>query len=165
MMPSRNPRNLQWKESALNGDGFSDYRFQETQGHVFYSIFGEPLPPWKANPLGDNQNAWTNALEFAIAKTGAKGKASEEAVLETITYYLNRSHGVTRQSKRRFARENAPGGVFSGKRVYLAGSFGSRRASKETRNAVWTGSGGSFQTRKRRGGARGQAFRGSSSPE
>ena len=101
MMPSRNPRNLQWKESALNGDGFSDYRFQETQGHVFYSIFGEPIPPWKANPLDvpgnpetDQRNAWTNALEFAIAKTGAKGKASEEATLAVITQSLFSDHGL-----------------------------------------------------------------------
>lgn len=94
MMPSRNPRNLQWKESALNGDGFSDYRFQETQGHVFYSIFGEPLPPWKANPLGDNQNAWTNALEFAIVKTNAKGASTETNALAMVTQYLFSGHGL-----------------------------------------------------------------------
>ncbi len=106
--------NLKWKTSALNGDGFSDYRFQETQGHVFYSIFGEPLPPWKANPLGDNQNAWTNALEFAIAKTGAKGKASEAAALAAIVPYLHSGHGLVYDSYHAYPNfaQNEHGGKF-----------------------------------------------------
>ena len=41
--------------------------------------------------------------------------------------------GVTRQSKRRFARANAAGGVCSGKGVYLAGSFGAAVAPMGTK--------------------------------
>lgn len=77
--------NLKWKTSALDGDGFSDHRFQETQNHVFYAIFGEPLPPWKSNPDVDPQNAWTNALEFAIAKTVTNLVELAEIVCDTLS--------------------------------------------------------------------------------
>lgn len=76
---------LQWKTSALDGDGFSDHRFQETQNHVFYAIFGEPLPPWKSNPDVDPQNAWTNALDFAIAKTVTNLVELAEIVCDTLS--------------------------------------------------------------------------------
>ena len=91
---NRTQYNLQWKASALNNDAFSGHRFQWSLDHVLYAIFGEPLLPWKSNPYGDDQNAWTNALEFAIAKTGAKGKATETNALAAITQHLFSGHGL-----------------------------------------------------------------------
>ena len=61
--------------------------------HVLYAIFGEPLSPW-TNEWNHVQNAWTNALEFAIAKTGAKGKATETNALAAITQHLFSGHGL-----------------------------------------------------------------------
>ena len=91
---NRTQYNLKWNTSALNNDAFSDHRFQQSFNHVLYAIFGEPLLPWKSNPYGDDQNAWTNALEFAIAKTGAKGKATKAAALAEITQYLHSDYGL-----------------------------------------------------------------------
>ena len=92
---NRTQYNLQWKASALNNDAFSGHRFQWSLDHVLYAIFGEPLLPWKSNPYGDDQNAWTNALEFAIAKTGANGKATETNALAAITQHLFSGHGLS----------------------------------------------------------------------
>ena len=54
---------------------------------------GEPKPPWD-NKYGEMENAWTNALEFAIVKAGAQGKSTDKDALAAITKYLHSGHGL-----------------------------------------------------------------------
>ena len=54
---------------------------------------GEPKPPWD-NKYGEKENAWTNALEFAIVKAGAQGKSTDKDALAAITKYLHSGHGL-----------------------------------------------------------------------
>ena len=66
--------------------------------------------------------------------------------------------GVTRQSKRRFVRVNASGGVYSDKRVYLAGSFGGRRCVNWHEKPCWRASAAPGSAFKEQGAARGGRF-------
>ena len=47
------------------------------------------------NEYGEKENAWTNALEFAIVKAGAQGKSTDKDALAAITKYLHSGHGLT----------------------------------------------------------------------
>ena len=85
---------LDWMAIGLEGDSFPAERVVKTHNHVLYTIFREPLSPWKASPLGDNQNAWASALDFALVTAGAAGKATETNALAAITQYLHSGHGM-----------------------------------------------------------------------
>ena len=54
----------------------------------------EPLAPWKRVPLGDSQNAWTSALEFALVTAGAGDSDNETNSLAAITQHLFSGHGL-----------------------------------------------------------------------
>ena len=58
------------------------------------SLTHESLAPWKRVPLGDAQNAWTNALEFALVTAGAGDSNSETNSLAAITQHLFSGHGL-----------------------------------------------------------------------
>jgi hypothetical protein len=85
---------LDWMATGLEGDSFPAERVVKTHNHVLYTIFREPLSPWKKTPFGDDQNAWTNALEFALVTAGAAGSDSETNALAAITQHLFSGHGL-----------------------------------------------------------------------
>ena len=74
---------------------------------------GEPKPPWD-NKYGEKENAWTNALEFAIVKAGAQGKSTDKDALAAITKYLHSGHGLVYDTVKGAPRYRDPTtGVFS----------------------------------------------------
>lgn len=79
----------------MNDTAGSSCKMNETGPHTVYTIFSEPKPPWN-NTYGNRnqQNAWTNALEFAIVKAGAQGASDDKAALSAITQYLHGGHGM-----------------------------------------------------------------------
>ncbi len=83
---------LNWSADSVNGQ--SGCKMNDSGPHLVYTILGEPKPPW-ANDYGNQKNAWTNALEFAIVKAGAQGKNTDKAALAAITTYLHSGHGLT----------------------------------------------------------------------
>ena len=85
---------LDWMATELEGDAFPAEGFVKTRNHVLYTIFHEPLAPWKSVPHGDSQNAWTSALDFALVTAGAGNLAGETNALAAITQYLFSGHGL-----------------------------------------------------------------------
>ena len=85
---------LSWTASKINGGGGVPCVMNATGPHVVYTVLGEPRPPWK-NAYGERENAWTNALEFAIVKAGAFGKSTDKDALAAVTAYLHSGHGLT----------------------------------------------------------------------
>ena len=84
---------LDWMCSALDGEIFPDEGFDRTTNLVAHTIFREPLSPW-TNEWTNVQNAWTNALEFALVTAGADGSNSETNALAAITQHLFSGHGL-----------------------------------------------------------------------
>ena len=84
---------LVWMCDSLDADTFPEEGFAETTNLVAYTIFREPLSPW-TNEWTNVQNAWTNALEFALATAGAGGSDSETNALAAITRHLFSGHGL-----------------------------------------------------------------------
>ena len=82
---------LDWMSTGLEGDSFPAERVVKTHNHVLYTIFREPLSPW-TNEWTNAQNAWTNALEFALVTAGADGSNSETNALAAITQHLFSGH-------------------------------------------------------------------------
>ena len=82
---------LSWTADSANGQ--SGCKMNDSGPHLVYTILGEPKPPWK-NAHGEHENAWTNALEFAIVKAGAQGKSTDKDALAAITKYLHSGHGL-----------------------------------------------------------------------
>jgi len=85
---------LSWTASKINGGSDFPCGMNATGPHVVYTVLGEPRPPWK-NAYGELENAWTNALEFAIVKAGAAGKNKDKDALAAVTTYLHSGHGLT----------------------------------------------------------------------
>ena len=84
---------LSWTATKINGGSDIQYGMNDSGPHLVYTILNEPRPPWK-NVYGEKENAWTNALEFAIVKAGAQGKATDKDALAAITTYLHSGHGL-----------------------------------------------------------------------
>ena len=82
---------LSWTADSVNGQSGCD--MNNSGPHLVYTILGEPKPPWD-NKYGEKENAWTNALEFAIVKAGAQGKSTDKDALAAITKYLHSGHGL-----------------------------------------------------------------------
>ena len=82
-----------WKSQKINNLSVTETAFTNTT-HTIYNILKEPETPWN-NTFGSQQNAWTNALDFAIAKAGANNKTTAEDALSAITSYLHTGHGLT----------------------------------------------------------------------
>lgn len=82
---------LDWSADSVNGQSGCD--MNDSGPHLVYTILGEPRQPW-ANDYGNQENAWTNALEFAIVKAGAQGKDTDRDALAAITTYLHGGHGL-----------------------------------------------------------------------
>ena len=82
---------LNWSADSINEQSSCD--MNNSGPHLVYTILGEPKPPWK-NKYGEKENAWTNALEFAIVKAGAHGKSTDKDALAAITKYLHSGHGL-----------------------------------------------------------------------
>ena len=82
---------LSWTADSVNGQ--SGCKMNDSGPHLVYTILGEPKLPWK-NIYGEDENAWTNALEFAIVKAGAQGKSTDKDALAAITKYLHSGHGL-----------------------------------------------------------------------
>ena len=82
---------LTWSADSINGQ--SGCTMNKSGPHLVYTILGEPKPPWK-NTYDNQENAWTNALEFAIVKAGAQGKNTDRDALAAITTYLHSGHGL-----------------------------------------------------------------------
>ncbi|MCL2103488.1 MAG: hypothetical protein FWH21_00300 [Kiritimatiellaeota bacterium] len=88
-----------WQATAANGTTVATNTFAHTGPHTAYVIFNEPQAPW-TNVVGAVNNAWTNALEFVIDKTGANGKATAHDALSAITSYLHSGHGMSYDTNR-----------------------------------------------------------------
>ena len=76
---------LVWKASRINDDTkAAEVSITNSGPHKVYVILGNPVEPW-SNAGGDdnNQNAWTNALEFVLSKV--EGKDSVQSSLAEIT--------------------------------------------------------------------------------
>lgn len=85
----------QWRAGMFNGAQINrQTNIYKTGPHKAYIILDEPKPPWK-NKYGEKENAWTNALEFAIVKAGAQGKSTDKDALAAITKYLHGSFGLS----------------------------------------------------------------------
>ena len=82
---------LDWSADSINEQSGCD--MNNSGPHLVYTILGEPKPPWD-NKYGEHENAWTNALEFAIVKAGAQGKSTDKDALAAITKYLHSGHGL-----------------------------------------------------------------------
>lgn len=82
---------LDWSADSINEQSGCD--MNNSGPHLVYTILGEPKPPWD-NKYGEKENAWTNALEFAIVKAGAQGKSTDKDALAAITKYLHSGHGL-----------------------------------------------------------------------
>lgn len=83
----------QWLVEDVNGSGSDRHVMGKTGPHRTYVILGEPKLPW-LNQRGSNQCPWTNALEFAIVRSGANGQGTESGALSAITTYLHSGHGL-----------------------------------------------------------------------
>ncbi|MBO4448851.1 MAG: hypothetical protein J5807_05135 [Kiritimatiellae bacterium] len=97
----RSEGTLSWSADKVNGQ--SGCTMNASGPHLVYTILGEPKPPWKS-AYGEQENAWTNALEFAIVKAGAGGKSTDKDALSAVTTYLHSGHGLTYDTKRGRAR-------------------------------------------------------------
>ena len=75
---------LTWKAVVSNETEIVTNTLGKTDGHVFYTIFGEPEPPWVNNTI-TNQNAWASALEIVCSNGWANGTSSFSEATETIT--------------------------------------------------------------------------------
>ena len=103
---------LEWSATDVNGTK-SGCGMNSTGPHIVYTILGEPKLPWK-NTYGEKENAWTNALEFAIVKAGAQGKNTDKDALAAITTYLHSGHGLVYDTEAGAPRYlNPSSGVFS----------------------------------------------------
>ena len=109
---------LDWMCSSLDGESFPDEGFDRTTNHVAYTVFREPLSPW-TNVWNHPQNAWTNALEFALKTAGAGGSDSETNALMAITRHLFSGHGLVYDTTNgqaayvRYSRRMASFGILS----------------------------------------------------
>lgn len=83
---------LKWSATKING-GTSSCEMNDSGPHIVYTIFNEPKPPWN-NAYGSEQNAWTNALEFAIIKANSAGKTTDKDAFAALTTYLHSGHGL-----------------------------------------------------------------------
>ena len=95
---------LGWQASEINGGIDVPCEMNASGPHIVYTILGEPKSPWK-NVYGEKENAWTNALEFAIVKAAAAGKSTDKDALAAITTYLHSGHGLrydTEKGRSRF---------------------------------------------------------------
>ena len=107
---------LDWMCSSLDGESFPDEGFDRTTNHVAYTVFREPLSPW-TNEWTSAQNAWTNALEFALKTAGAGGSDSETNALAAITQHLFSGHGLS------YATEDGLPTYIHGPDFFLSGYF------------------------------------------
>lgn len=121
---------LDWMSTELEGDSFPEERIVKTYNHVLYTIFHEPRTPWKRIPLGDSQNAWTNALEFALVTAGAGDSDNETNSLAAITQLLFSGHGLVYATK-----DGIPTYLF-GSDFYLSGYLAKTGNPKNSRSPV-----------------------------
>ena len=55
--------------------------------HRFYIVLDEPQEPWKQSPFPDNQNPWTEALDYASA--WADGEGTFDGITSRVTEHVN----------------------------------------------------------------------------
>lgn len=69
------------------------WRDMQTTNHRIYIILEAPTLPWKQQPFPDNQNPWTDALDFACA--WAAGQTTAVGAATGVTSQVNGSLGLT----------------------------------------------------------------------
>jgi hypothetical protein len=114
---------LSWTADSVNGQ--SGCKMNDSGPHLVYTILGEPRPPWK-NKYDEKENAWTNALEFAIVKAGAQGKSTDKDALAAITKYLHSGHGLVYDT------------VLGSSRYWINNSFSATAYISVTKSASFT---------------------------
>lgn len=78
---------LTWKAVVSNETEIVTNVLGKTDGHVFYTILGEPVEPWNDDTI-TNQNVWASALDFLV-ETNVCGKATFKTnALARLTNYL-----------------------------------------------------------------------------
>ena len=93
-----NSETLKWIASEINSHAMSEVSFYETGSHKVYVILDNPVAPWSNSGL-NNQNAWTDALDFVISTISCVNKSADTDVLQQITRYLFQNHGLTYETR------------------------------------------------------------------
>ena len=75
---------LTWKAVVSNGTDVVTNTLGRTDGHVLYTILGEPVEPWNNTKI-TNQNAWASALDVVCSNGWAKGCTNCDDAASTIT--------------------------------------------------------------------------------
>ena len=73
----------------------------KTDGHVLYTILGEPVEPWN-NAFGNKANAWASALDIVCSNGWAKGctncddaaSAITKAIFDSGRFQYETNHGA-----------------------------------------------------------------------
>ena len=93
---------LTWKAVVSNGTEVVTNTLGKTDGHVLYTILGEPVEPWN-NVFGNKANAWVSALDVVCSNGWAKGAASVSSLSAMVTTAINESN--------RFAYDTSDGDI------------------------------------------------------
>ena len=78
---------LTWKAVVSNEIEIVTNTLGKTDGHVFYTIIGEPKLPWTDSEIA-NTNVWVSALELLTRADSCAGKTTELNALSMLTRYL-----------------------------------------------------------------------------
>ena len=77
-----NSETLKWIVSEINAHAMSEVPFYETGPHKVYVILDNPIAPWSNSGL-NNQNAWSDALDFTMPIV--RGVVNETRALSLLT--------------------------------------------------------------------------------
>ena len=84
---------LTWKAVVSNETEIVTNILGKTDGHVFYTILGEPKLPW-TDSIVTNQNVWVSVLDFLSESNRCLGATTTDVALKRLTEYLFADHGL-----------------------------------------------------------------------
>ena len=93
---------LTWKAVVSNGTEIVTNVIGKTDGHVLYTILGEPVEPWNNTKI-TNQNAWASALDVVCSNGWSLGLCDETnvaariacAIFDSGRFHYETNHGTT----------------------------------------------------------------------
>ena len=78
---------LTWKAVVSNETEIVTNTLGKTDGHVFYTIIGEPKLPWTDSEIA-NTNVWVSALEFVTKTNACFGETTQHGAISNLTRCL-----------------------------------------------------------------------------
>lgn len=82
---------LTWKAVVSNETEVVTNVIGKTDGHVLYTILGEPVEPWNNTKI-TNQNAWASGLDFLTPTNVCGNATSKTNALACLTQFLFEKH-------------------------------------------------------------------------